>query len=49
MSQINKIKGFPDGSDGKESACNPEDPGSIPGFFSFEVCGQFYLLVTKNL
>ena len=24
-------KGFPDGSDGKESACNAGDPGSIPG------------------
>ena len=23
--------GFPDGSVGKESACNPGDPGSIPG------------------
>ena len=23
--------GFPHGSDGKESACNAEDPGSIPG------------------
>ena len=23
--------GFPSGSDGKESACNTEDPGSIPG------------------
>ena len=23
--------GFPDGSDGKESACNEGDPGSIPG------------------
>ena len=23
--------GFPDGSDGKESACNAEDPGSVPG------------------
>ena len=22
---------FPGGSDGKESACNAEDPGSIPG------------------
>ena len=22
---------FPDGLDGKESACNEEDPGSIPG------------------
>ena len=24
-------QGFPDGSDGKESACNGEDQGSIPG------------------
>ena len=24
-------KGFPGGSDGKESACNVGDPGSIPG------------------
>ena len=23
--------GFPGGSDGKEFACNAEDPGSIPG------------------
>jgi len=23
--------GFSDGSDGKESACNAEDPGLIPG------------------
>ena len=23
--------GFPGGSDGKESACNAEDPGPIPG------------------
>ena len=23
-------KGFPDGSDGKESTCNAGDPGSIP-------------------
>ena len=27
----NLLKGFPCGSDGKESACNAEDPGSIPG------------------
>ena len=26
-----KKKGFPGGSDGKESACNVGDPGSIPG------------------
>ena len=25
------IWGFPGGSDGKESACNVGDPGSIPG------------------
>ena len=25
------IKGFPGGSDGKESACNTGDPSSIPG------------------
>ena len=25
------LKGFPGGSNGKESACNAEDPGSIPG------------------
>ena len=25
------IMGFPGGSDGKESACNTGDPGSIPG------------------
>ena len=24
--------GFPGGSDGKESTCNPGDPGSIPGW-----------------
>ena len=25
------LKGFPGGSNGKESACNVGDPGSIPG------------------
>ena len=25
------VLGFPDGSDGKESACNVGDPGLIPG------------------
>ena len=25
------LKGFPDGSDGKESVCNVGDPGLIPG------------------
>ena len=27
--------GFPGGSDGKESACNAGDPGSIPGWGRF--------------
>ena len=27
--------GFPGGSDGKESACNVGDPGSIPGLGRF--------------
>ena len=27
----NTNKGFPDSSVGKESACNAEDPGSVPG------------------
>ena len=26
------IRGFPSGSDSKESACSAEDPGSIPGW-----------------
>ena len=26
-----RVKGFPGGSDGKESACNVGYPGSIPG------------------
>ena len=28
---VNVFVGFPGGSDSKESACNAEDPGSIPG------------------
>ena len=28
---FNRGKGFPGGSDGKESACNVGHPGSIPG------------------
>ena len=28
---LSKRMGFPGGSDGKESACNVGDPGSIPG------------------
>ena len=29
--QHGNYKGFPGGSVGKESACNAEEPGSIPG------------------
>ena len=29
--QCHLLMGFPGGSDGKESACNVADPGSIPG------------------
>ena len=29
-SRTNRSKGFPGGSDGKETACNPGDRGSIP-------------------
>ena len=31
MGKANRKKNFPGGSDGKESACNVEDQGSIPG------------------
>ena len=29
--ELSRILGFPSGSDGKESACNVRDLGSIPG------------------
>ena len=35
---------FPDGSDGKESACNEADPGSIPGLGRFPGEGSDNLL-----
>ena len=28
---LNEVEGFPDGSEGKASACNAGYPGSIPG------------------
>ena len=31
LSPCPQYLGFPGGSDGKESACNTGDPGSIPG------------------
>ena len=36
--------GFPGGSDGKESACNAGDPGSIPGEGRFPGEGNGNLL-----
>ena len=36
--------GFPDGSDGKESAGNAGDPGLIPGSRGFPVILSFYSL-----
>ena len=36
--------GFPGGSDGKESACNAEDPGLIPGLARFPGEGNGYPL-----
>ena len=35
MLYLLKYMGFPDSSVGKESACNAEDPGSIPGLGRF--------------
>ena len=32
LAAIRCLKGFPDSSAGKESACNAGDPGSIPGW-----------------
>ena len=31
LSILQEIRGFPGGSDSKESACNAGDPSSIPG------------------
>ena len=36
------LLGFPDDSDGKESACNAEDPRSIPGLERFPGEGNGY-------
>jgi len=35
-----KFIGFPGGSDGKESACNVRDPGSVPLFLPGEFHGH---------
>ena len=36
--------GSPDGSDGKESACNAREPGSLPGLGRFPEEGDGYPL-----
>ena len=41
---FNSIVGFPGGSDGKESACNAEDPVSIPGLGRSPAEGNGYPL-----
>ena len=41
--------GFPDGSDGKESACSVEDPGSIPGWGRSPGGGNGHLLQYSGL
>ena len=38
----NSVQGFPVGSDGKESACNVEDLGSIPGLGRSPGEGEVY-------
>ena len=40
---IYKTEGFPGGSNGKESACNAGDPGSIPGSGRFPGEGNVFL------
>ena len=39
-----KFRGFPGGSDGRESACDAGDPGSIPGLGRFPGKGNGNLL-----
>ena len=38
----NVLTGFPGGSDGKESACNARDQGSIPGMGRYPGEGNAY-------
>ena len=44
QSLLNKTKGFPHGSDSKESTCNVGDLGSIPGFAESPGEGNGYQL-----
>ena len=41
--------GFPGGSAGKESACNEEDPGLIPGLGRSTGEGNGYIIKHKPL
>ena len=41
--------GFRGGSDGKASACNAEDPGSVPGLGRFPGKGNGYPLQDSGL
>ena len=41
------VNGFPDDSDGKESACNAGDPGSIPELERSPGGGNSYPLILK--
>ena len=43
------LKGFPGGSDSKESACNAGDLGSIPGLGRSPGEGNSYLLQYSGL
>ena len=49
MNNAEKQKGLPCSSDGKESACNAEDPGSIPGLGSSPREGKGYTLQYSGL
>ena len=40
IAALSKSKGFPGGSDSKESACNAGDSGSIPGSGRFPGVGM---------
>ena len=49
FSRINQNRGFPGGSEGKESACNERDLGSIPGFRRSLAEGKDYPLQCSGL
>ena len=43
------LEGFPGGSDGRESACDAEDPGSVPGLTRLPGEGNGYPLQSSCL